>query len=109
MVLIPPSQPTLTLEKEALSGERPQRTPRPPRKKQKQLEELELPDSDEYADFTGNGVEYTTTIVGDETSSAVQSIQQVGVPHWTCVSLIINVRSYMRLEILLITIGSTCL
>ncbi|XP_014052823.2 PR domain zinc finger protein 15 isoform X2 [Salmo salar] len=70
-------QPSLTPEKEALSGERPQRTPRLPRKKQKQLEELELPDSDEYADFTGNGVEYTTTIVGDETSSAVQSIQQV--------------------------------
>uniref|UniRef100_A0A673ZV28 PR/SET domain 15 n=1 Tax=Salmo trutta TaxID=8032 RepID=A0A673ZV28_SALTR len=70
-------QPSLTPEKEALSGERPQRTPRLPRKKQKQLEELELPDSDKYADFTGNGVEYTTTIVGDETSSAVQSIQQV--------------------------------
>uniref|UniRef100_A0A4W5LT84 PR/SET domain 15 n=1 Tax=Hucho hucho TaxID=62062 RepID=A0A4W5LT84_9TELE len=70
-------QPTLTLEKEALSGERPQRTPRPPRKKQKQLEEPELSDSDEYADFTGKGVQYTTTIVGDETSSAVQSIQQV--------------------------------
>uniref|UniRef100_A0A4W5NQJ8 PR/SET domain 15 n=1 Tax=Hucho hucho TaxID=62062 RepID=A0A4W5NQJ8_9TELE len=70
-------QPTLTLEKEALSGERPQRTPRLPRKKQKQLEEPELPDSDEYADFTGKGVQYTTTIVGDETSSAVQSIQQV--------------------------------
>uniref|UniRef100_A0A8C8J064 PR domain zinc finger protein 15 n=1 Tax=Oncorhynchus tshawytscha TaxID=74940 RepID=A0A8C8J064_ONCTS len=70
-------QPTLTLEKEGLSGERPQRTPRPPRKKQKQLEEPELSDSDEYADFTGKGVQYTTTIVGDETSSAVQSIQQV--------------------------------
>ncbi|KAJ7996747.1 hypothetical protein DPEC_G00240230 [Dallia pectoralis] len=68
------SQPNLTLEKEALPLER--RITRSSRKKQKHLEEPEMSDSDEYADFTGKDVEYSTTL-GDETSSAVQSIQQV--------------------------------
>ncbi|XP_062342029.1 PR domain zinc finger protein 15 [Osmerus eperlanus] len=71
-------QPTLTLDKDALSEDRPSRTPRPHRKKPKHLVEPELSDSDEYADFTAKAAEFTA-VVGDETetSSAVQSIQQV--------------------------------
>ncbi|XP_010869030.2 PR domain zinc finger protein 15 isoform X2 [Esox lucius] len=69
------AQPDLTLEKEA--AEKPPRTPRASRKKPKQPEEPELSDSDEYADFSGKDAEYSAAIGGDETSSAVQSIQQV--------------------------------
>ncbi|XP_030648092.1 PR domain zinc finger protein 15 [Chanos chanos] len=71
-------QPTLSLDKEPLSEEKTQRSGRPPKKKQKQqpLEEPQLSDSDEYSDFTGKGPDFSTA-VGDETSSAVQSIQQV--------------------------------
>ncbi|KAL0994387.1 hypothetical protein UPYG_G00121540 [Umbra pygmaea] len=70
-------QPTLSLEKEALPVERTQRIPRPSRKKQKQLEVQELSDSDEYVNFTLKGAAYPAPLGGDETSSAVQSIQQV--------------------------------
>ena len=81
----PIPQPTLTLDKDALSEDRPSRTPRPHRKKPKQLVEPELTDSDEYADFTTKAAEFTAVIVGDETetSSAVQSIQQVHLLAWT--------------------------
>lgn len=59
-------------------GEKTSRGGRPPRKKQKLPPEgPELTsDSDEYADFTAKGADFVGT-VGDETSSAVQSIQQV--------------------------------
>lgn len=71
-------QPTLTLEKASLAGEKGHRSARPPKKKQKlQPEGPELTsDSDDYADFTAKGASFVGT-VGDETSSAVQSIQQV--------------------------------
>ncbi|KAL2094348.1 hypothetical protein ACEWY4_009067 [Coilia grayii] len=71
-------QPALSLEKASLVGEKTSRGGRPPRKKQKLPPEgPELTsDSDEYADFTAKGADFVGT-VGDETSSAVQSIQQV--------------------------------
>ncbi|XP_063060264.1 PR domain zinc finger protein 15 [Engraulis encrasicolus] len=75
-------QPGLTLEKSSLAGEKPARASRPSRKKQKLLPPPEGPpelssDSDEYADFTAKGAADFVGTVGDETSSAVQSIQQV--------------------------------
>lgn len=76
-------QPTLTLEKDRLALERPSRAARQPKKKQRVQAEAELSESDEYADFTetrqSNVTEFNTVIVGEETetSSAVQSIQQV--------------------------------
>ncbi|XP_036380390.1 PR domain zinc finger protein 15 [Megalops cyprinoides] len=69
-------QPSLSLDKETLSGEKPSRVPRPPKKKVKQVEEAELSESDDYTTFASKGADFTGT-VGDETSSAVQSIQQV--------------------------------
>lgn len=71
-------QPTLTLDKASLTGEKSQRSTRPPKKKQKlQPEGPELTsDSDDYGDFAAKGTSFVGT-VGDETSSAVQSIQQV--------------------------------
>lgn len=79
------SQPPLTLEKDRLALERPSRATRQPKKKQRIQAEPELSESDEYADFTEprqSGItEFNTVIVGEETetSSAVQSIQQVSV------------------------------
>ncbi|XP_029923965.1 PR domain zinc finger protein 15 isoform X2 [Myripristis murdjan] len=76
-------QPTLTLEKDGLPQERPSRPSRQPKKKQKVSTETDLSESDEYVDFTEprheSITEFTSVIVGDETetSSAVQSIQQV--------------------------------
>ncbi|XP_071754459.2 PR domain zinc finger protein 15 [Centroberyx gerrardi] len=76
-------QPTLTLEKDGLSQERPSRPSRQPKKKQKPSAEPEFSESDEYVDFAESRhepvTEFTSVIVGDETetSSAVQSIQQV--------------------------------
>lgn len=78
-----PSQPTLTLEKDGISQERPSRPSRHPKKKAKPSAEAELSESDEYVDFAESRhepmTEFNTVIVGDETetSSAVQSIQQV--------------------------------
>ncbi|XP_036393678.1 PR domain zinc finger protein 15-like [Megalops cyprinoides] len=71
-------QPSLPLDKEQLSGGKPAKVTKLPKKKLKQVEALELPDSDDavYSDFTSKGAEFTGAI-GDETSSAVQSIQQV--------------------------------
>ncbi|KAI4880437.1 hypothetical protein NFI96_018419 [Prochilodus magdalenae] len=69
-------QPTLPLEKGPLSAEKAHRNANPAKKRQKlQLAESELSDSDEYAEFTNKST-FTAT-VGDETNSAVQSIQQV--------------------------------
>uniref|UniRef100_A0A665W1P7 PR/SET domain 15 n=1 Tax=Echeneis naucrates TaxID=173247 RepID=A0A665W1P7_ECHNA len=76
-------QPTLTLEKDGGSQERPSRPFRHPKKKQKVPVEPELSESDEYVDFNEPRhepmAEFNAVIVGDETetSSAVQSIQQV--------------------------------
>nr|XP_046267275.1 PR domain zinc finger protein 15 isoform X2 [Scatophagus argus] len=76
-------QPTLTLEKDGMAQDRPSRPSRHPKKKQRVQAEPELSESDEYMDFTEprheSMAEYNTVIVGDETetSSAVQSIQQV--------------------------------
>ncbi|XP_042588761.1 PR domain zinc finger protein 15-like isoform X1 [Cyprinus carpio] len=68
------SQPSLTLEKGSLTAEKVSRNSK---KRTKHLHhEPELSDSDEYADFTSKTTEFSTT-VGDETNSAVQSIQQV--------------------------------
>ena len=78
-------QPTLSLEEDGMSQERPIRLPRHPKKKQRVLVEPELSEPDDYADFTEPRhecmAEYNTVIVGDETetSSAVQSIQQVDI------------------------------
>ncbi|XP_012683088.2 PR domain zinc finger protein 15 isoform X2 [Clupea harengus] len=71
-------QPPLTLDKSSLAGEKSQRSGRSARKKQKmQPEDPELTsDSDDYGDFTAKGADFVGT-VGDETCSAVQSIQQV--------------------------------
>ncbi|XP_034034909.1 PR domain zinc finger protein 15 [Thalassophryne amazonica] len=75
-------QPSLTVEKDGVSQEQPNRTSRHPKKKQKAAAEPELSESDEYVDFTepkhGTMAEFGA-ITGDETetSSAVQSIQQV--------------------------------
>lgn len=63
--------------------ERPSRPSRQPKKKQRVQAEPELSESDEYVDFTEPRhdvmAEFNTVIVGEETetSSAVQSIQQV--------------------------------
>uniref|UniRef100_A0A3Q1GWF4 PR/SET domain 15 n=1 Tax=Acanthochromis polyacanthus TaxID=80966 RepID=A0A3Q1GWF4_9TELE len=76
-------QPTLTLDKDGMSHERPSRPPRQSKKRQRVPAELELSESDEYVEFTEPRheqiPEFNTVIVGDETetSSAVQSIQQV--------------------------------
>ncbi|KAM3869108.1 PR domain zinc finger protein 15 [Diretmus argenteus] len=76
-------QPSLTLDKDGLSQERPSRSSRQAKKKHKPSPEPELSESDEYMDFTESRhesiTEFTSVIVGDETetSSAVQSIQQV--------------------------------
>ncbi|XP_035035394.1 PR domain zinc finger protein 15 [Hippoglossus stenolepis] len=76
-------QPTLTLEKDSMCQERPIRHFRHPKKKQRVPVEPELSESDEFVDFTEprheTMPEYNTVIVGEETetSSAVQSIQQV--------------------------------
>ncbi|KAM6911820.1 PR domain zinc finger protein 15 [Lycodopsis pacificus] len=76
-------QPTLTLEKDGMPQERLGRPFRHPKKKQRVLAEPELSESDEYADFAEPRhepmAEFHAVIVGDETetSSAVQSIQQV--------------------------------
>lgn len=70
-------QPSLTLEKSSLAAEKASRNSNPSKKRAKLLpHEPELSDSDEYADFTSRTTEFSTT-VGDETNSAVQSIQQV--------------------------------
>ncbi|KAM9728172.1 PR domain zinc finger protein 15 isoform 3-T3 [Menidia menidia] len=75
--------PTLTLEKDGASQERPGRASRHARKKQRVQAEAELSESDDYGDFAEPRHEalnqFNTVIVGDETetSSAVQSIQQV--------------------------------
>ncbi|XP_026864488.2 PR domain zinc finger protein 15 [Electrophorus electricus] len=70
-------QPSLPLEKSSLSAEKSHRNSGPAKKRQKlQLQEVELSDSDEYTDFASKTSDFTNT-VGDETSSAVQSIQQV--------------------------------
>ncbi|XP_041864997.1 PR domain zinc finger protein 15 isoform X2 [Melanotaenia boesemani] len=76
-------QPTLTLEKDGMSQERPVRPTRLLKKKQRVPAEPELSESEDYADFSEPRheplPEYNTVVVGDEmeTSSAVQSIQQV--------------------------------
>ncbi|XP_060911911.1 PR domain zinc finger protein 15 [Labrus mixtus] len=76
-------QPSLTLEKDGLAHERLSRPSRHPKKKQRVQVEPELSESDEYVDFTEpraeSMTEFNAVIVGDETetSSAVQSIQQV--------------------------------
>ncbi len=70
-------QPSLTLEKGSLAAEKVSRNSNLSKKRAKHLpHEPELSDSDEYADFTSKTTEFSTT-VGDETNSAVQSIQQV--------------------------------
>lgn len=70
-------QPSLTLEKGSLAVEKVSRNSNPSKKRAKFLpHESELSDSDEYADFTSRTTEFSNT-VGDETNSAVQSIQQV--------------------------------
>ncbi|XP_029957474.1 PR domain zinc finger protein 15 [Salarias fasciatus] len=76
-------QPTLTLEKDGLAPERPPRPARHSKKRQRAAAEPELSESDEYAEFGEprheTMTEFNTVIIGDETetSSAVQSIQQV--------------------------------
>ncbi|KAK2828836.1 hypothetical protein Q5P01_019870 [Channa striata] len=76
-------QPTLTLEKDGMAQERTTRPVRHPKKKQRVPAEPELSEPDEYVDFTEPRhepmAEFNAVIVGDETetSSAVQSIQQV--------------------------------
>ncbi|XP_053187405.1 PR domain zinc finger protein 15 isoform X1 [Scomber japonicus] len=76
-------QPTLTLEKDGLSQERPSRPSRHAKKRPRVQAEPELSESDEFVDFTEHRpesiTEFNAVIVGDETetSSAVQSIQQV--------------------------------
>ncbi len=76
-------QPSLTLEKDSMPLERPSRPSRHLKKKQRVQAEPELSESDEYVDFSEQRhevmAEFNTVIVGEETetSSAVQSIQQV--------------------------------
>lgn len=77
-----PPQPTLTLEKDGMPQERLGRPFRHAKKRQRVPSEPELSESDEYADFAETRhepMEFSAVIVGDETetSSAVQSIQQV--------------------------------
>ncbi|XP_051903946.1 PR domain zinc finger protein 15 [Hippocampus zosterae] len=77
------AQPSLTLEKDSLSQERPSRPTRQAKKKLRVTPEPELSGSDDYVDFTEprheHQPEFKTVIIGEETetSSAVQSIQQV--------------------------------
>lgn len=61
-----------------MNQDRPSRPSRQSRKKQRAQAEAELSESDEYVDFN-SAEEISTVIVGEETetSSAVQSIQQV--------------------------------
>lgn len=67
------AQPPLTLEKSSLT----EKVSRNSKKRAKLLpHEPELSDSDEYSDFTSKSTEFPAA-VGDETNSAVQSIQQV--------------------------------
>ncbi|XP_051541128.1 PR domain zinc finger protein 15 isoform X1 [Myxocyprinus asiaticus] len=71
------TQTSVNLDKDTLAPEKTHRNSSPAKKKTKLLpQEPEPSDSDEYADFTIKATEFTAT-VGDETSSAVQSIQQV--------------------------------
>ncbi|XP_067288816.1 PR domain zinc finger protein 15 [Pseudorasbora parva] len=71
------AQPSLTLEKSSLAAEKVSRNSNSSKKRAKlQPHEPELSDSDEFADFTSRTAEFSTA-VGDETNSAVQSIQQV--------------------------------
>ncbi|KAL6099150.1 prdm15 [Pungitius sinensis] len=76
-------QPTMTLEKEGIPQERLGRPFRHAKKRHRVPSEPELSESDEYADFAETRhepmAEFSAVIVGDETetSSAVQSIQQV--------------------------------
>ncbi|KAM9385726.1 PR domain zinc finger protein 15 [Pholidichthys leucotaenia] len=77
-------QPTLTLEKDGMCQERPSRPSRHYKKRQHRVSaEAEMSESEEYIDFTEPRhdpmTEFNAVIVGDETetSSAVQSIQQV--------------------------------
>ncbi|XP_061154614.1 PR domain zinc finger protein 15 isoform X2 [Syngnathus typhle] len=75
------AQPSLTLVKDSLSQERPSRSTRQAKKKLRVAPEPELSGSDDYVDFTEpkHLPEFNTVIIGEETetSSAVQSIQQV--------------------------------
>lgn len=61
-----------------MNQDRPGRPSRQSRKKQRVQTEADLSESDEYVDFN-SAEEISTVIVGEETetSSAVQSIQQV--------------------------------
>ncbi|XP_036451704.1 PR domain zinc finger protein 15 [Colossoma macropomum] len=69
-------QPSLPLEKGPLPADKAHRNSSPAKKRQKlQQVETELSDSNEYAEYTNKTT--FTTAVGDETNSAVQSIQQV--------------------------------
>ncbi|KAM9788980.1 PR domain zinc finger protein 15 [Neosynchiropus ocellatus] len=76
-------QPALTLGKDPGSQERPSRPARQNKKKPRAAVEPELQDSQDYIDFSDPRHEamtgFNTVIVGEETetSSAVQSIQQV--------------------------------
>lgn len=91
-----PPQPTLTLEKDGMAQERPSRPSRQPKKKQRVQAEPELSESDEYVDFTEPRhdvmTEFNTVIVGEETetSSAVQSIQQVDMKVITKVTVLLS-------------------
>ncbi|XP_061607332.1 PR domain zinc finger protein 15 isoform X2 [Phyllopteryx taeniolatus] len=77
------AQATLTLEKDSASQERPSRPTRQAKKKLRVTHEPELSESDDYVDFPEprheSLPEFNTVVVGEETetSSAVQSIQQV--------------------------------
>ncbi|XP_033955752.1 PR domain zinc finger protein 15 isoform X1 [Pseudochaenichthys georgianus] len=67
---------------QASDGLPQERTGRPPRRRHRVSAEPELSESDEYVDYNETRhepIEFSTVIVGDETetSSAVQSIQQV--------------------------------
>lgn len=66
------------MDKDGMNHDRPGRPSRQSRKKQRVQTEAELSESDEYVDFN-SAEEISTVIVGEETetSSAVQSIQQV--------------------------------
>lgn len=66
------------MDKDEANQDRPGRPSRQPRKKQRVPTEADLSESDEYVDFNPSE-EISTVIVGEETetSSAVQSIQQV--------------------------------
>lgn len=92
----PPLQPTLTLDKDGMAQDRPSRSSRHPKKKQRVQAEPELSESDEYVDFTEQRhetmTEYNTVIVGEETetSSAVQSIQQVDMKTFTEVVVLVS-------------------